>query len=241
MELPDAAPATRSLAPVVHAEEGRVRRPLQGARSARATRAPSSTASSIQLTEPPTLKKQLQARHRGRRRPPRRRPDDLLTPRSPTPSRPPSASPAACSRSSSSTDERGSTARRRRFCEKLACPNGHPLQLTEIEPRTFSFNAPVRRVPGVLGPRHADGGGPRPHGRRRRAHRSTRASIAAVEPAARASTATSSGCSRASPTTSASRSTRPWRQLPPRAQDAVLRGKDFEVTVRWKQPLRARA
>ncbi len=28
------------------------------------------------------------------------------------------------------------------FSEKLSCPNGHVLQLTEIEPRTFSFNAP---------------------------------------------------------------------------------------------------
>lgn len=28
------------------------------------------------------------------------------------------------------------------FSERLACPNGHALQLTEIEPRTFSFNAP---------------------------------------------------------------------------------------------------
>lgn len=28
------------------------------------------------------------------------------------------------------------------YSEKLACPNGHPIALTEIEPRTFSFNAP---------------------------------------------------------------------------------------------------
>lgn len=28
------------------------------------------------------------------------------------------------------------------FSEKRACPNQHPLTLTEIEPRTFSFNAP---------------------------------------------------------------------------------------------------
>lgn len=33
-------------------------------------------------------------------------------------------------------------ARERRFSEKLACPNDHPLQLDEVEPRTFSFNAP---------------------------------------------------------------------------------------------------
>ncbi|UOQ60947.1 excinuclease ABC subunit UvrA [Leucobacter rhizosphaerae] len=28
------------------------------------------------------------------------------------------------------------------FSEQLSCPNQHPVQLTEIEPRTFSFNAP---------------------------------------------------------------------------------------------------
>ncbi|WP_295838999.1 excinuclease ABC subunit UvrA [uncultured Microbacterium sp.] len=37
------------------------------------------------------------------------------------------------------------------FSEKLACPNGHPLQLTEIEPRTFSFNAPFGACPVCSG------------------------------------------------------------------------------------------
>jgi excinuclease ABC subunit A len=32
--------------------------------------------------------------------------------------------------------------RTRVFCEKMSCPNEHVLTLTEIEPRTFSFNAP---------------------------------------------------------------------------------------------------
>ena len=32
--------------------------------------------------------------------------------------------------------------RRKPFSEKRACPNGHQLELDEIEPRTFSFNAP---------------------------------------------------------------------------------------------------
>jgi len=30
----------------------------------------------------------------------------------------------------------------RNFSEKMSCPNEHPLAITEIEPRTFSFNAP---------------------------------------------------------------------------------------------------
>ncbi len=38
--------------------------------------------------------------------------------------------------------EPGDPGRERRFSEKMACPNEHELTLDEIEPRTFSFNAP---------------------------------------------------------------------------------------------------
>ncbi|WP_298991137.1 excinuclease ABC subunit UvrA [uncultured Pseudokineococcus sp.] len=41
--------------------------------------------------------------------------------------------------------------RERRFSEKLACPNEHPLQLDEVEPRTFSFNAPYGACPECTG------------------------------------------------------------------------------------------
>ena len=37
------------------------------------------------------------------------------------------------------------------FSEKLSCPNEHPLTLTEIEPRTFSFNAPFGACPKCSG------------------------------------------------------------------------------------------
>ena len=37
------------------------------------------------------------------------------------------------------------------FSEKLSCPNGHPIQLTKIEPRTFSFNAPFGACPECSG------------------------------------------------------------------------------------------
>ena len=37
--------------------------------------------------------------------------------------------------------------RSRRFSERLACPNDHRLALDEIEPRTFSFNAPFGACP----------------------------------------------------------------------------------------------
>src|SRR5699024_12486046 len=35
----------------------------------------------------------------------------------------------------------GAPDRTRRFSEKRACPNDHPLAIDDIEPRTFSFNA----------------------------------------------------------------------------------------------------
>jgi excinuclease ABC subunit A len=49
-------------------------------------------------------------------------------------------------------DETAGTAERTRtFSEKLSCPNRHPLQLTEIEPRTFSFNSPFGACPVCSG------------------------------------------------------------------------------------------
>lgn len=41
--------------------------------------------------------------------------------------------------------------RRMPFSEHRACPNGHPLELDEIEPRTFSFNAPYGACPACTG------------------------------------------------------------------------------------------
>lgn len=38
--------------------------------------------------------------------------------------------------------EEGSPKRIRTFSENLSCPNNHPLQIDEIEPRAFSFNSP---------------------------------------------------------------------------------------------------
>jgi excinuclease ABC subunit A len=39
----------------------------------------------------------------------------------------------------------------RRYSEKRACPNDHVLQLEEMEPRTFSFNAPYGACPECTG------------------------------------------------------------------------------------------
>lgn len=40
-----------------------------------------------------------------------------------------------------------SNAGRQLYSEQLSCPNQHPISLTEIEPRTFSFNAPFGACP----------------------------------------------------------------------------------------------
>ena len=41
--------------------------------------------------------------------------------------------------------------RQRRFSERMACPNGHPLTLDDLEPRTFSFNSPYGACPECTG------------------------------------------------------------------------------------------
>ncbi|WP_106818553.1 excinuclease ABC subunit UvrA [Janibacter massiliensis] len=39
----------------------------------------------------------------------------------------------------------------RRFSERLACPNGHPLAIDDVEPRSFSFNSPFGACPDCSG------------------------------------------------------------------------------------------
>ena len=41
--------------------------------------------------------------------------------------------------------------REQRFSEKLACPNGHPLAVDDLEPRSFSFNSPYGACPECSG------------------------------------------------------------------------------------------
>ncbi|MEI2764567.1 MAG: excinuclease ABC subunit UvrA [Dermatophilaceae bacterium] len=45
----------------------------------------------------------------------------------------------------------GDPARQRRFSERMACPNDHPLAIDEIEPRSFSFNSPFGACPTCTG------------------------------------------------------------------------------------------
>ena len=41
--------------------------------------------------------------------------------------------------------------RERRYSERLACPNNHPLAIDELEPRSFSFNSPFGACPVCTG------------------------------------------------------------------------------------------
>ncbi|MEY4043462.1 MAG: hypothetical protein RL529_1029 [Actinomycetota bacterium] len=47
--------------------------------------------------------------------------------------------------------EASAAGKTRVFSEKMSCPNEHALSLTEIEPRTFSFNAPFGACPTCSG------------------------------------------------------------------------------------------
>ncbi|OZG29497.1 excinuclease ABC subunit A [Williamsia sp. 1138] len=41
--------------------------------------------------------------------------------------------------------------RERRFSERMACPNGHPIAIDDLEPRSFSFNSPYGACPDCDG------------------------------------------------------------------------------------------
>jgi len=119
------------------------------------------------------------------------------------------------------------------FSEKLACPNGHPLQLTEIEPRTFSFNAPFGACPACSG-------------------LGTRMSVDVDLMLGDEDLSIREGV--ILPWTTQGKGLfqyyerlleglaadlgfsldTPWRMLPASVKEAVLRGENYKVTVRWK-------
>ena len=41
--------------------------------------------------------------------------------------------------------------RERRYSERMACPNDHPIAMDEVEPRSFSFNSPFGACPACTG------------------------------------------------------------------------------------------
>ncbi|MFE6255526.1 excinuclease ABC subunit UvrA [Agromyces sp. NPDC057865] len=119
------------------------------------------------------------------------------------------------------------------FSEKLSCPNQHPIQLTEIEPRTFSFNAPFGACPECSG-------------------LGTRMSVDEALLLGDMTLSIAEGV--ILPWTSQGKSLynyyeklldglardlgfsldTPWEELPADARNAVLRGDNFEVKVRWR-------
>ncbi|MFC9561150.1 excinuclease ABC subunit UvrA [Agromyces sp. NPDC056965] len=119
------------------------------------------------------------------------------------------------------------------FSEKLSCPNQHPIQLTEIEPRTFSFNAPFGACPECSG-------------------LGTRMSVDDALLLGDQSLSIADGV--ILPWTSQGKSLynyyekllgglardldfsldTPWEELDEVARQAVLRGDNFEVKVKWR-------
>ncbi|MEE6297210.1 excinuclease ABC subunit UvrA [Georgenia wangjunii] len=120
--------------------------------------------------------------------------------------------------------------RERRFSEKRACPNDHPLQLDDIEPRTFSFNAPYGACPECTGigvRLEVDPDLVIPDDELTLAE-------GAVAPWAKASSEYFLRLLRALGEELGFSVDVPWRGLPERARQAILHGKDHEVHVRYR-------
>ncbi|WP_240977154.1 excinuclease ABC subunit UvrA [Knoellia koreensis] len=122
--------------------------------------------------------------------------------------------------------------RERRFSEKMACPNDHPITMDEVEPRSFSFNSPFGACPtcsglgtelevdpellvpdedltlaeGAIAP-WAQGSG-------------------SAEYFQRVMTALSDDLKFSMDT--------PWKALPKRAREALLHGQNYKVHVRYR-------
>ncbi|HTK65398.1 MAG TPA: excinuclease ABC subunit UvrA [Pseudonocardia sp.] len=121
--------------------------------------------------------------------------------------------------------------RERRFSERMACPNGHPVALDDLEPRTFSFNSPYGACPACSGlgiKKEVDpelvvpddeqslGGG-------------------AIAPWAGGQSAEYFGRLLSALAESVGfRMDTPWRALPPAARKAVLHGVKEQVHVRYQ-------
>ena len=125
--------------------------------------------------------------------------------------------------------EQDDPARLRRFSEKRACPNEHPLQLDEMEPRTFSFNAPYGACPvctGIGSRLEVDPELVVPD-----------EELTLAEGAIAPWTSHQKYFTRQLKALGEELSfdvSTPWRALPRRAKEAILRGKDYEVKVRYR-------
>ena len=122
--------------------------------------------------------------------------------------------------------------RERRYSERLACPNDHPLAIDELEPRSFSFNSPFGACPECTGlgtrkevdPELVVPDGELSLGAGRHPALGRRAPPAS----------TSSGCCRDSAEQVGFSVDTPWDRLPASARKAVLNGIDQQVHVTYR-------
>jgi excinuclease ABC subunit A len=127
----------------------------------------------------------------------------------------------------------GDNTTERTFSEKLSCPEGHQIGLTEIEPRTFSFNSPFGACATCSGlgfqmavDPEAVIGDP---------------SLSVLEGAIIPWTQSKGGLYGYFKNLLAGLAkdldfdlTSPWEDLPDHVQDAILRGNNFQVVVKWR-------
>nr|WP_318241222.1 excinuclease ABC subunit UvrA [Cellulomonas avistercoris] len=120
--------------------------------------------------------------------------------------------------------------RERRFSENRACPNDHVLTLEEVEPRTFSFNAPYGACPECTGI------GSRLEVDPELVIPDDELSLAegAVAPWAQTSSEYFQRVLSALSSDLGFSMDTPWRALPQRARDAVLHGENHEVRVKYR-------
>ncbi|QQQ74769.1 excinuclease ABC subunit UvrA [Saccharothrix sp. 6-C] len=125
----------------------------------------------------------------------------------------------------------GDPGRVRGFSEHLACPNGHPLAIEDLEPRSFSFNSPYGACPACTGI------GVRKEVDPELVVPDDELSLGEGAIAPWASGQTAEYFTRLLESLGLAigfRMDTPWRQLPARAQKAVLHGVDEQVNVRYK-------
>ncbi|WP_159794707.1 excinuclease ABC subunit UvrA [Puerhibacterium puerhi] len=118
----------------------------------------------------------------------------------------------------------------RKFSEKRACPNDHPLTLDEIEPRTFSFNAPYGACPECTGIGFRLEVDPElivPDPEKSLAE-------GAVAPWSQTSSEYFTRVLTALAEEMSFSMDVPWRALPERARQAILHGRNHEVHVKYR-------
>ncbi|MGH3593278.1 MAG: excinuclease ABC subunit UvrA, partial [Pseudonocardiaceae bacterium] len=121
--------------------------------------------------------------------------------------------------------------RQRRFSERMACPNGHPIGVDDLEPRSFSFNSPYGACPECTGI------GVRKEVDPELVVPDEELSLAegAIAPWSTGQTAEYfQRLLEALAETVGFRMDMPWRRLPASAQKAVLHGSDVQVHVRYR-------